>query len=116
MSPQWRPRGAYSNLRPARHNKEWQNLDGFSNPTIAIERRNMNPLVDIQSFTLGDMHTTGYVRPIDVKGGLGANPVQDWKEGLRTFGERQKTAKERAEEGAVVQDPEMQELRSILGV
>ena len=41
----------------------------------------MNPHADISSFTPGGHNT--YVRPIDVKGQLGARPVQRWKESLR---------------------------------
>ena len=42
----------------------------------------MNPFVDIQSFN-GAGRATGYVRPLDVKGQLGARAVQQWKESLR---------------------------------
>ena len=41
----------------------------------------MNPHADISSFTPGGHKA--YVRPIDVKGQLGAWPVQRWKESLR---------------------------------
>ena len=42
-----------------------------------VEHRKMNPFTDINSFV-------GGTRILDAKGQLGARPVQQWKEMLRT--------------------------------
>ena len=43
----WRPSFTY---RPAKPDKPWEELDGFSKSTRSLERRKMNPFADIQSF------------------------------------------------------------------
>ena len=75
--------------RPAKQDKPWQNLEGFAQSTRTLERRKMDPYLDINSFQ-GNLHSSkeqfnahGFVRPLDVKGNLGALPVQQWKETLR---------------------------------
>ena len=75
--------------RPAAQTKPWEELDGFSKSTRTLERRKLNPFLDINSFT-GNKHSAlaqfdshAHVRPLDNKGNLGAKPVQDWKESLR---------------------------------
>lgn len=75
----WRPSFTY---RPAKQDKPWEELDGFSKSTRSLERRKMNPFADIQSFNSAG-RASGYVRPLDVKGQLGAYAVQQWKESLR---------------------------------
>jgi len=57
----------------------WVNVEGFTTPTSALQVRLLNPLLDIDAFG-STQHRT---RPIDVKGQLGARPVQEWKEMLR---------------------------------
>ena len=57
----------------------WVNLDGFSPSTNALDMRKMNPLLDINAFG----STLARTRLLDVKGALGARPVQEWKEMLR---------------------------------
>ena len=79
LKTDWKPSFTY---RPAKQEKPWENLEGFSRSTRTLERRKMNPFVDIQSFN-GAGRATGYVRPLDVKGQLGARAVQQWKESLR---------------------------------
>ena len=79
LKTDWKPSFTY---RPAKQDKPWENLEGFSRSTRTLERRKMNPFVDIQSFN-GAGRATGYVRPLDVKGQLGARAVQVWKESLR---------------------------------
>ena len=57
--------------------------------TRTLERRKMNPFVDINSWmgnkysAKAQFNSNAYVRPLDVKGNLGAEPVQRWKETLR---------------------------------
>lgn len=68
--------------RPAKQKVAWENLEGFSKSTRTLERRKMDPFFDIQSYN-GAGRATGYVRPLDVKGQLGARSVQQWKETLR---------------------------------
>ena len=58
-------------LRPA-----WRHTTGMPNPTRLSENREMDPLLDIQSFM-------GGTRLLDTKGMLGARAVQQWKEMLR---------------------------------
>jgi len=75
--------------KPAKQAQPWQNVEGFSQGTRTLERRKMDPFADINSFTGNAMSAknnldhTAHVRPLDVKGQLGAGPVQRWKETLR---------------------------------
>ena len=75
--------------KPAMHDMGWQNLSGFAKSTRTLERRKMNPYADINSFqgnrksAEAQFDSHAHVRPLDVKGALGAQPVQDWKEALR---------------------------------
>ena len=120
FSTQWKPSRNYHNLGPAKHAQEWQNLDGFGKQSRAIALRDLNPHVDICTFTINkEMTPAGsrpYVRPMDVKGQLGARPVQVWKEDLRLFGKKPMSFNLQAKEaGAIVEDDEMAELRAILG-
>ena len=64
-------------------------VEGFATSTRTLERRKMDPFADINSFQ-GNAHSaksvldhSAHVRPLDVKGQLGAGPVQRWKETLR---------------------------------
>ena len=48
----------------------------------------MDPFSDVNSYqgasaSLAGTKLGAYVRPLDIKGQLGAGPVQRWKEGLR---------------------------------
>jgi len=66
----------------------WKNVEGFAMSTRTLERRKMDPFADINSFqgnaySAKMTYANGYVRPLDVKGNLGARPVQQWKETLR---------------------------------
>ena len=64
-------------------------VDGFSKSTRTLERRKLNPFLDINSWTgnfasaKAQFASHAYVRPLDNKGNLGARPVQQWKETLR---------------------------------
>ena len=78
LKTDWRPS---FNYRPAKQDKPWENLEGFSQSTRSLERRKMDPFLDIQSFTAAGQ--VGYVRPLDVKGQLGARSIQQWKNTLR---------------------------------
>jgi len=85
-SSEWKPAFTY---RPAKQDHPWENTEGFAQSTRTLERRKMNPYADINSFQ-GNAHSAkaqssakGWVRPLDVKGNLGAAPVQQWKETLR---------------------------------
>jgi hypothetical protein len=82
----WRPSFTY---RPAKQESPWENVEGFAQSTRTLERRKMNPYLDINSFQ-GNIHSAkqqfnahGWVRQLDNKGNLGAAPVQQWKETLR---------------------------------
>jgi hypothetical protein len=85
-SNEWRPSFTY---RPAKQDEPWQNVEGFSMSTRTLERRKMDPFADINSFqgnresAKAQFASQAHVRPIDVKGNLGARPVQKWKESLR---------------------------------
>ena len=81
LKTDWRPSFTY---RPAKQDPgtSWQNLEGFSKSTRSLERRKMDPFMDIQSYNAAG-RATGYVRPLDVKGQLGARAVQQWKNSLR---------------------------------
>jgi len=85
-SADWKPSFTY---RPAVQAKPWENLEGFAVSTRTLERRKMNPFVDINSWqgnkysAKQQFNSNAYVRPLDVKGNLGAEPVQRWKETLR---------------------------------
>jgi len=81
----WTPSFEY---KPAHHEEPWENVEGFSKSTRTLERRKMDPFNDINSFhgnvaSAKQTFAHGYVRPVDVKGALGAKPVQKWKETLR---------------------------------
>lgn len=83
----WTPSFEY---KPAKQDRPWQNLEGFSNSTRTLEARKMDPFADINSFQ-GNAHSAknvlvaggAHVRPLDVKGMLGAGTVQKWKMTLR---------------------------------
>ena len=85
-SQDWKPSFTY---RPAEQDKPWENVEGFAQSTRTLERRKMDPYLDINSFQGNKMSAkaqfaaNGFVRPLDVKGNLGAAPVQKWKETLR---------------------------------
>jgi len=85
-SADWRPSFAY---RPAKQESPWENVEGFAQSTRTLERRKMDPYLDINSFqgnatsAKAQFASKGWVRPLDVKGNLGAAPVQQWKETLR---------------------------------
>ena len=57
----------------------WVNVEGFHTANWAMERRKMNPLLDINAFGSSMRRT----RRLDVKGQLGSGPLQEWKEMLR---------------------------------
>ena len=74
--------------RPAQQDAPWQNVEGFAQSTRTLERRKMDPFADINSFqgnyaSAKATYSGGHVRALDVKGNLGAAPVQKWKETLR---------------------------------
>ena len=75
--------------KPAMHDKPWMELHGFAKSTRTLERRKMDPYADINSFqgnkasAIAQFNSKAHVRPLDVKGALGAEPVQKWKETLR---------------------------------
>jgi len=81
----WTPSFEY---KPAKQDHPWENVEGFAQSTRTLERRKMDPFADINSFQ-GNKYSAkvtlshGHVRPLDVKGQLGAGPVQRWKETLR---------------------------------
>ena len=81
----WTPSFEY---KPAAQDHPWTNIEGFAQSTRSLERRKMDPFADINSFQ-GNMTSAkqsfshGYCRSLDVKGQLGAGPVQRWKETLR---------------------------------
>ena len=85
-SQDWTPAFTY---RPASQEKPWENVEGFAQSTRTLERRKMNPYLDINAFqgnkasAKAQFAANGFVRPLDVKGNLGAAPVQQWKETLR---------------------------------
>lgn len=86
FSAEWAPSFDY---KPAKQDKPWESLEGFSQSTRTLERRKMDPFADINSFH-GNAYSaksvldhSAHVRPLDVKGQLGAGPVQKWKETLR---------------------------------
>jgi len=82
----WKP--AF-NYRPSDPDKPWENVEGFAQSTRTLERRKMNPFLDINSYqgnrtsAKAQFNSNAWVRPLDVKGNLGAEPVQKWKETLR---------------------------------
>lgn len=86
-SADWKPAFEY---RPAQQDHPWEHVEGFAQSTRTLERRKMDPYLDINSFT-GNAQSAkavghaarGWVRPLDVKGNLGGGPVQKWKESLR---------------------------------
>ena len=102
----WSPSFTY---RPAKQQQAWVNLDGFSRSTRTLERRKMNPFADIQSYNAAG-RAAGYVRPLDVKGQLGALPVQQWKETLR-----EDFALDTDNYSTNAQDEHLDELRYLLG-
>lgn len=81
----WTPSFEY---KPAKQDHPWENVEGFARGTRTYERRKMDPFADINSFqgnaySAKNTFSHGHVRPLDVKGQLGAGPVQRWKETLR---------------------------------
>jgi len=81
----WTPSFEY---KPAKQDHPWENVEGFCQSTRTLERRKMDPFADINSFqgnvwSAKSTFSKGHVRPLDVKGQLGAGPVQQWKETLR---------------------------------
>lgn len=83
---EWTPSFEY---RPAAQSSAWKEVEGFSKSTRTLERRKLNPFLDINSFTgnyasaKAQFNSHAWVRPLDNKGNLGARPVQMWKETLR---------------------------------
>ena len=106
LKTDWRPSFTY---RPAKQEHAWENLEGFSKSTRSLERRKMDPFMDIQSYN-GAGRATGYVRPLDVKGQLGARAVQQWKNSLR-----EDFAQDNDNFSSNAHDASMDALRSALG-
>ena len=87
LNKEWTPAFPY---RPAEHESgPWKSLDGFAMSTRTLERRKLNPFLDINAYQ-GNKYSAkaqfashAHVRPIDVKGQLGARAIQQWKETLR---------------------------------
>lgn len=84
-SNEWRPSFTY---RPAKQDAPWKEVEGFSKSTRTLEQRKMNPFLDINSYqgnrvSAKQTFSHGHVRPLDVKGNLGARPIQQWKATLR---------------------------------
>jgi len=83
---EWAPSFEY---KPAKQFTPWKNVEGFAQSTRTLERRKMDPFADINSFqgnavsAKNSLDHSAHVRPLDVKGQLGAGPVQRWKETLR---------------------------------
>jgi hypothetical protein len=77
----WKPGESYRKYSPTKHKHDWENVSGFTTSPF-LEQRKMNPLADINAFSNGG-RMSGFVRPIDTKGQLGAGPLQMWKESLR---------------------------------
>lgn len=86
FAAEWAPSFEY---KPAKQDKPWENVEGFATSTRTLERRKMDPFADINSFqgnkasAQAQFNSHAHVRPLDVKGQLGAGPVQRWKETLR---------------------------------
>ena len=107
----WKPGDSYRKYKPAKHQNDWANLDGYAVTGRVLEKHEMNPQNDITSFTTGPMHRgSAYVRPLDVKGQLGARAIQEWKEMLRQDYVRPEDNGPRHET-----DAEIEELRKLLG-
>ena len=107
----WKPSFTY---RPAKQDKPWENVEGFAKSTRTLERRKMDPYLDINSFTGNGVSakatfSDAHVRPLDVKGNLGAAPVQKWKETLR-----EDFARDEDNQSSNAHDANLDELRALL--
>ena len=61
----------------------WRPVAGFPAASTAItEHRKHNPFADLNSYASGVVNGRKGYRPLDAKG-IGAKPVQAWKEMLR---------------------------------
>ena len=104
----WKPGDSYAKYKPAKHPAEWANLDGFARMSRSYEIHHMNTFADITAFSSGGYHPEAYVRPMDVKGQLGASSIQQWKEMLRQdFAQRSDTWQSE-------DDAQIEELRKLL--
>lgn len=78
---------AYERRLTVKTRPAWRHLvPGYIEETITGANRGLNPLMDVNSFGSSHHHPLAgaKVRILDVKGELGARPVQRWKEMLRT--------------------------------
>jgi len=111
-NPDWGPAMPY---RPAVHDKPWEHLKGFAASTQTLERRKLDPKLDINSFQANkasaaalNMHDA-YVRPIDASSQN--KGLQAWKETLR-----EDFAREEDNYSTSGQDILLDELRKSMGV
>ena len=78
---------AYERRLTLKARPAWRHLvPGYIDETVTGANRGLNPLMDVNSFGSSHHHPLAgaRVRILDIKGELGARPVQRWKEMLRS--------------------------------
>lgn len=83
LNDDWKPTLPY---RPAHQPQPWEHVEGFAASTRTLERRKLNPNLDINSFqankaSAAALHMEAWVRPIEASSAV--KGCQAWKETLR---------------------------------